>query len=255
MEPVEQNTSTMPNLRAADPSEGVFETLLIAAGEPIELSAHLARLRASAGELYGMALPEALAEEAAERSCGRNLGRLKIVVVPGSGGLRHTLAAEEVDPRDHFPAWELGAELQTIACDGGLGRHKWADRRRLPSLPEGALPLLVDGEQVLEASRANVFALIDGTLVTPAADGRILPGIARTGVIAAAAELGVAVTERALARAEILGAEEIFLTGSVRGVEPARTLDGTALPRSGDLSRQLGEALRRSWLGQPVAPR
>jgi len=255
MEPVEQNTSAMPIPRKADPTEGVFETLLIAAGEPIELPAHLARLGASAEELYRVALPEALAEEAAERSRGFALGRLRILVAPDSGRLRHTLATEEVDPRDHFPAWERGAALQSVECEGGLGRHKWADRRRLPSLPEGALPLLMDREQVLEASRGNVFALIGGTLVTPAADGRILPGIARAGVIAAAAELGVAVAERALPREGLLDAEEVFLTGSVRGVEPARSLDGAALPHAGDLSRQLGDALRRSWLGAPAAPR
>lgn len=245
----------MPNPRAADPSEGVFETLLIAAGEPIELPAHLARLGASVEELYGEALPEGLADEATERSRGGVLGRLRILVAPTAEGLRHTLAVEDVDQGDHFPAWERGAELQSVEREGGLGRHKWSDRRRLPSLPEGALPLLVDREQVLEASRANVFALIDDTLVTPAADGRILPGIARAGVIAAAGELGVAVAERPLLRAQLLSAEEVFLTGSVRGVEPARSLDGTALPHAGDLGGRLGEALRRSWFGQPVAPR
>ncbi|HEX6666449.1 MAG TPA: aminotransferase class IV [Solirubrobacterales bacterium] len=233
----------------------MFETLLIAAGEPIELSSHLARLGASAEEQYGMALPEALAEEAAERSRGLALGRLRILVAPDSRSLRHTLAAEAVDPSDHFPTWERGAALHTVECEGGLGRHKWADRRRLPSLPEAALPLLVDREQVLEASRANVFALVDGTLVTPAADGRILPGIARAGVIAAATDLGVALAERPLSRDELRDAAEVFLTGSIRGVEPARSLDGTALPRSGELSRQLGDALRRTWLGAPVAPR
>lgn len=245
----------MPSPRSPDPAEGVFETLLIAAGEPIELSAHLVRLGASTKELYGLALPEALAGEASERSRDLALGRLRILVAPDSGSLSHTLTVEEVDPGDNFPAWERGAELHALECPGGLGHHKWADRRGLPTLPEGALPLLVDREQVLEASRANLFALIDGTLVTPAADGRILPGIARARVLAAARELGIAVAERPLRRDELQGAEEVFLTGSVRGVEPARSLDGAALPRSGDLSRQLGDALRQSWLGQPVAPR
>ncbi|HEX5610376.1 MAG TPA: aminotransferase class IV [Solirubrobacterales bacterium] len=242
----------MPSRRQADPSEGVFETLLIAAGEPIELPAHLARLGASVAELYGMALPEGLGDEAAERSRGHALGRLRIVLAPDGTGLRRSFAAEEVDPRDHFPAWEHGAALQAIECRGGLGRHKWADRRRLPALPEGALPLLVDGDQVLEASRANVFALLDGALVTPAADGRVLPGIARAGVIAAAGELGIAVAEHPLSCEELQAADEVFLTGSVRGVEPARSLDGAALPRSGQISRQLGDALRRSWLSAPA---
>ncbi len=117
-----------------------------------------------------------------------------------------------------------------------------------------ALPLLLDrDDEVLEASRANVFAVIGQALVTPAADGRILPGIARAGAIAAAHETGIEVIERPLARAELLAADEVFLTGSVRGVEPARSLDGASLPAAGALSRRVGARLRQRWLAAPVA--
>jgi para-aminobenzoate synthetase/4-amino-4-deoxychorismate lyase len=241
-----QNTPAMTTLPTPSKAHGLFETLLVVAGEPVELDAHLDRLAASLEALFGAALPAALAAAVGGRARGLRLGRMRITVDPDS---RVTLAAADVDPGDFFPAWERGADLQSVRCDGGLGHHKWADRRPLGGVGEGTVPLLLDrGCEILEAGRANVFAVLDGTLVTPAADGRILPGIGRAGAIAAARDADIEVTERPLMREELAVADEVFLTGSVRGVEPARSLDGAALPMAGALSRRIGESLRQRWL-------
>ena len=61
---------------------------------------------------------------------------------------------------------------------------------------------------MLEAGRANVFAVADGGLLTPPADGRILPGTARGAVLDLAAELGVPAAERRLALADLRRADE-----------------------------------------------
>ena len=68
-----------------DPSAGVFETLLVADGRPVELDAHLERLAASVEELYAPATrdPRAEIEEAAS---GLELGRLRIDLIPGGAG-------------------------------------------------------------------------------------------------------------------------------------------------------------------------
>src|SRR5690606_5545028 len=130
-----------------------------------------------------------------------------------------------VDPAAVFPRWEHGAELCSLRYEGGLGQHKWSDRARLAAVPAGTLPLLVDGDEVLEAGRANVFVVFGAELATPPADGRILPGIARARVIEIAGAGGVEVVERRLRRAELRAADAVLLTGSVRGVEPAHSLD------------------------------
>jgi para-aminobenzoate synthetase / 4-amino-4-deoxychorismate lyase len=227
---------------------GVFETLLVAAGAPVELGAHLDRLAASAGALYGAELPEGLARRMGERARGLPLGRLRATLVPGAGGLAATLAAQPLDPASLFPSWERGAELSSLRHDGGLGFHKWADRSPLSPAPAETVPLLLDrGDEVLEAGRASVFIATEGRLATPPLDGRILPGIARAGAIAAAAEAGIGVEERALRRDDLLAADEVFLTGSVRGVEPARSLDGGPLAAGTELSRRVGAGLRRRW--------
>lgn len=234
-----------------DRTQGVFETLLVFAGKPVELAAHLDRLAAALADLFGTAPPPALAAEMRERSEGVELGRMRAAV--GPAGAVAELAVEDVDPADFFPR-ERGAVLRSVRCEGGLGSYKWADRRRLGESPGGPVSLLLDrGGEVLEAGRANVFAAHEGVLKTPAADGRILPGIARAGAIAAAREAGIEVAEAPLGKGDLLEADEVFLTGSVRGVEPARSLDGTRLPPPGGISRQVGAELRRRWLNGPSA--
>jgi para-aminobenzoate synthetase/4-amino-4-deoxychorismate lyase len=235
-------------LSAPRASQGVFETLLVSAGAPVELGAHLDRLAASVAELYGAGLPSGVARLIGEGASELRLGRLRVTIVPGDAGLGAALATEAVDPACVFPSWGDGAALGTISYEGGLGPHKWADRAALATAPAGTVPLLLDrGHEVLEAARANVFAAFDGRLSTPPLDGRILPGIARAGAIAAAAEVGIGVDERALQRDDLLAADEVFLTGSVRGVEPARSLDGVRLAAGTEFSRRVGAGLRRRW--------
>jgi para-aminobenzoate synthetase/4-amino-4-deoxychorismate lyase len=238
----------MTTFPAPDHSQGLFETLLVRGGVPVELDAHLARLGASLGALFGTEPPAELAHEVREHARGLALGRLRIVV-GAEPEVAVKIASEGVDPDDVFPDQARGARLRGVRCDGGLGPHKWADRSGLDASGGPALlPLLLDGGvEVLEASRANIFIARRGTLFTPATDGRILPGIARAGAIAAAAEAGAGVEEKSLTRADLFTADELFLTGSVRGVEPARSLDGEALPEVGEIGRRVAERLRRRW--------
>ena len=235
----------MKTLPTPDRELGLFETLLVLDGEPVELDAHLARLATSLDSLFGTELPPNLAHEAAGHAQGLELGRMRIDVEPTGAT---TFATQAVDPLDFFPAPERGAELRSVRCPGGLGRHKWADRRPLGETATGPVSLLLDrGDEVLEAGRANVFAIVGEALFTPVADGRILPGVARARTIEAARTAGVEVGERALSRADLLGADGVFLTGSVRGVEPIRCLDGQPLPGLGAVGSRIAAGLRQRW--------
>jgi branched-subunit amino acid aminotransferase/4-amino-4-deoxychorismate lyase len=108
---------------------------------------------------------------------------------------------------------------------------------------------------VLEASRASAFAIVGERVVTPPTDGRILPSIARAQAIEAALAAGIEVHEERLALGD-LRAAEVFLTGSVRGVEPVKAIDGTALAPPGEISARIAAGLRSRWrepAAEPVA--
>jgi para-aminobenzoate synthetase / 4-amino-4-deoxychorismate lyase len=220
-----------------DPALGVFETILVRGGVPVDLRAHLARLERSVDALYGAALPDDLPSRIRAAAAAAPLQRLRIVFAEGEAEVEaEPLAAEpEPDPVVLAPA----------LLPGGLGAHKWRDRRLLDELAErvDAVPLIVDLDgDVLEAASANIF-IVEGThLVTPPLDGRQLPGTVRARVLA----LHPAREER-LTLDRLAGADELLLASSIRGIHPARLVDGEE-PRF-QLGGRLRAALREESLG------
>jgi para-aminobenzoate synthetase / 4-amino-4-deoxychorismate lyase len=220
-----------------DAALGVFETLLVRGGSPVDARAHLARLARSVHALYGEELPkDLLARVVAAAAAAAPLARLRVTAVPAP----RESAPPESAPPESTPRSAIHAEIQaeplaaepepdavTLApavLPGGLGAHKWQDRRLLDELAHRleAVPLLLDLDgDVLEAAYANVF-IVEGThLVTPPLDGRQLPGTVRARVLA----LHPAREER-LSLARIAAADEVLLASSVRGIHPARLSDG-----------------------------
>jgi len=240
-----------------DPALGVFSTLLVLDGRPVELDAHLAQLRESVRALYGTELPERASELAIEQARGLAVGRVRLSCSPEGGReLRLEAVARAVEPTSVLSNAAL--DLRIVRVDGWRGAHKWADRRLLERLEAEAAPacaLLVERDgTVLETTRANVFALgDDGVLRTPPADGAILPGVTRASAIAIAREVGIPVRAERVSPEALRAAREVFVTGSVRGVEPVRSLDGIALGRTGELAITIAGALRRRWLDRARA--
>lgn len=243
-----------------DPSKGVFETMLVIDGSPVELDAHLERLSDSLRELYGRDLSTRTAETAAAAAAGLQHGKLRITVVPGEDGwLQIHPATAEVDPAAVFPGPSRSASLRSHVLDQGLGAHKWADRRLLDraaaAIAATELPLLLDREgAVLEVSRASVFCTRQGAIATPPLDGRILPSIARRQALEVARAAGIETNERRLTLEDLLTAEEVFLSGSVRGIEPVRGIDGVELGAASEISGRVAVGLRRRWLAPRAEP-
>lgn len=231
--------------RRPDPAKGVFETLLVVGGEPMEAAGHLARLGRSLAEIYRVVLPPQTDELVRATAAGVELGRLRVTAVPGAEAVDVDLEARPLDPAIMFPA--TGAALRRLDRPGGHGAHKWVDRAGMDHPDAGPGQLICDGEELLEAGWANLFAVREETLWTPAADGRILAGMARAAVLEIGRAEGIETREQPLRAADLLEADETFLTNSVRGIEPATALDDAPLPGSGPISRRLAAALRQRW--------
>jgi para-aminobenzoate synthetase/4-amino-4-deoxychorismate lyase len=190
-----------------DPAAGLYETVLVEDGVARDLGAHLARLAASMRALYRSAPPDDLEERAAAAARGHVRARMRIDVVPGAEP--EVLVAPLGPPAP--------AILRPVVLPGGLGPHKWRDRALLESHEAddpATLPLLLDADGfVLEASRATIVVrAADGSLHTPPADGRILPGV--TARLAGA-------RPRSLTLADLRTADAVFVASALRGLQPA----------------------------------
>jgi para-aminobenzoate synthetase/4-amino-4-deoxychorismate lyase len=205
---------------APDRALGVFETLLVRDGQAQALSAHLRRLAVSVSELYGLELPPDL-PSAIHRRIERLEGdhRLRVDAVPDGAVVRVQLRCSRL---------EATPTLAPLICrpvpiPGGLGAHKWADRRWLDQLAQpGSVALLLDLDgEILEAAWGNFWLLEQGRLITPPADGRLLPGVTRARLLALAPSLGLTAGEEQITLERARAAGGMFLTSSVRLVVAA----------------------------------
>jgi len=206
------------------PSAGVFTSLAVTRGRTRGLEGHLARLEASVRELYGKELPASLAGGLASRLAEAPAGRLRITVRPVGGPLQATVEVVPLPPESSAPRAII---LRPAVVSGGVGQHKWRDRRLLAELtrraglgPGEQLLITDDTGELLETDRANLFAVADGVLLTPPADGRLLPGTTRAAIIRAARDSGVKVGCKPLTLDQLQAATEVFVTNAVAGVVP-----------------------------------
>jgi branched-chain amino acid aminotransferase len=101
-----------------------------------------------------------------------------------------------------------------------------------------ALMLNPDG-YIAEATGENLFVVKNGEILTPPLIAGPLPGITRDTIIKVAADLGMPIFERALTRADIYTAEEMFLTGTAAEVTPVREVDGREIGPPGPITQTL----------------
>ena len=93
-----------------------------------------------------------------------------------------------------------------------------------------------------EASASNVLCVIGGTIVAPPKDNLILPGITYDAALEFARDAGLPMEVRPVARAEALGAEELWLSSSTKEVLAITSVDGRPV---GD--GKPGPVFRKVW--------
>jgi 4-amino-4-deoxychorismate lyase len=114
-----------------------------------------------------------------------------------------------------------------------LARAEWSD----PAIAEG---LLRDShDRVISATMANLFGVVEGVLLTPTLDRCGVAGVARAEVLAMYPQTQVG----ELTLDTLLGASEVFLSSSVRGILPVRSL-GQQDYAVGEITRQLQQHWR-----------
>jgi 4-amino-4-deoxychorismate lyase len=241
--------------------DGLFETIRFAGGKAPLWLRHMQRLADSCARLR-LAPPDAavLLREALIVTAGLDHAVVRITVTRGVGerGYAPPAAPQVMRVVAGFDAPVMGGEayangIRVRWCDTRLAqqpllagmkhlnrleqvlaRAEWSDA----AVAEG---LLCDtGGEVISATMANLFAVIDGVLVTPALDRCGVAGVARAEVLATQPQAKVA---RILPE-ELARATEVFLTSGVRGILPVQAVDDTVYG-PGPVSR----ALQQHWRG------
>lgn len=238
--------------------DGCFEVLRTWDGVARDLDAHVDRLLDTAAFLQLRTMERIKLVEAVYRTiaaAGPGEHRLRIVLTRGPGGLAARPAELGggativiVEPLPEQPDeialctvdWPVaprpGRGHKTLAyLDHVIAREL---ARQLGA--DDAVRLDADGHAV-EGATCNLFVVSGGTVVTAPADAGVLPGIVRARVLALCGDAGVRTVLRPPTMRELRGADEVFVTSSLRGVVPVTRLDGALLIR-GPLTARLASA-------------
>jgi len=214
--------------RAADPSRfGVFDTLLAEDGIAWFVERHADRLRRACANFEIDAFERFDVAREVAQFVARLDGRRALVRTVAHGGSDPALTIRARAPR---VAPAEGVEL--VAIDALPDPHgSWKTTERAARVLHGdqaeragafdALLVLADGE-VVEAARANVFAVVDGVVTTPQLARGALPGIVR-GLLLEGLRDGV---ERRLDLAALRRASEVWITSSGLRIAPVRSIRG-----------------------------
>jgi branched-chain amino acid aminotransferase len=219
--------------------DGVFEALKVTAAGPFALRRHLERLDRSAASLglppadHGLirrAVEELLAGQEVE------LGKIRITYTAGRGPLGsgaaygpQTLVVALDEAEAPTPSTSVVTAPWVRNERGALTGVKstsYAENVRVLAYAteRGASEALMlnTAGRLCEGTGSNVFVVLDGQVVTPPLTSGALAGITRDLVLE-----WVEVEERDLTLEEALAADEVFLTSSLRDVQPVHRWDDT----------------------------
>lgn len=247
--------------------DGLFETVRFCEGAAPLWPRHWARLEAGASRLALRMPPRAAVEATARRACER-LPRavVRITLTRGAGERGYappavpestwivTAAPAPVVPADWYAhgirvrccGLRLAAQPRLAGMkhlnrlEQVLARAEWND----PSIAEG---LLADSAgNVISATAANLFMVRGAGLFTPALDECGVAGVARAEVMARRD-----VTVARLTWDDVMRADEVFLTSSLRGILPVSHIDARAFA-PGAVARALQTEWRALGLMEPA---
>lgn len=234
---------------------GAFETIALAAGRPLLLDAHLTRLRWTCAYLGIDVDTGVLAREVRERAAAPEAadGRwaVKLTVTPENRLIT-------VRPNPYGPeSYERGYSLVTSAVRRNEGSPLTAMKtlchadcilaKRAAQAAGFDEPVMLNNRgELAEGATTNLFLVLDGRVLTPPVKSGLLPGVARAWVL----EQGAA-EEAVLYPEDLARCEEAFVTNSLMGVMPVRSIDGRRLS-----SREHARALLERWQAEidPMLP-
>jgi len=227
--------------------DGVFDTMLIINGMPLYIDDHIKRLIGNAKILHIENTPNAehLKNAALQliESNEAHTGHfaLNTLITRGisergltpSQNAKPNIAMRITPVPKEFPSVHAiiskairrneGSPLSQIkSCNYGDNILALVEARESDA---NEVILLNNAEKATCASAGNIFCCIDGELITPPLSDGVMDGVTRKIII----EKYNAI-ERSINEKELLNADGIYITNSIRGIMPVISLNGKTLP-------------------------
>lgn len=224
--------------------DSVYEVIRTYSGKPFAIERHLDRLERSAGRL---SIPLPTREEMLQQlrrtldAAENDESYCRIIVTRGSGPLTLDPTTAEnpatlifVKKYEPFPSWmyEKGVRLAipTVrrtsreALDPAIKSGNYLNsvlafgEARKTGFDDALL--LDKNGHITESTSSNVFIVQNGTLVTPPLETGLLAGVTRELVINLAGKNGIGCSEQQLMTEDVIRADEVMLTSTLREVMP-----------------------------------
>ncbi len=230
--------------------DGVYEMIPAFAGKAFRLRRHLHRLNDSLlatriENPYSTVAWQQILESLLQKNEPGN-SALYVQVTRGVAPRDHVtdvpmcpsvlIMATSLTPRSGIP------EVSAITCQD----NRWdrCDIKSVSLLPNILLRLQADDQQAYEAllirdgvltegAASNVFIVSDGTIKTPPKSTRILPGITRDVLLELMVENNIRHQQCEIEEAELLHADEIWLSSSTRELVAVTLLNGVPVGTGG----------------------
>lgn len=250
--------------------DGVFESVRIISGKPINLANHISRMLEGAKKIkmrppsfFNVSFFEDKINELCKKSSVTEGGRCRISLDRSSGGTFYPDSNEvefyiEVYPTDinKFELNQKGVELDiyiehkkeksslsNFKTKNGLIYILAAISAKEKGLDDYLITNYNGG--ILESTSSNLFVVSNGVLYTPGLEEGCLAGTMRMQVINLALANGIKVYECNILPQNLLVADEIFLTNAVKGIT---WVSGYRTKRYfNNTSRKLVDILNQYW--------
>lgn len=235
--------------------DGLFETVRVHRGVPMQWHLHLERLQMGAKTLRIRIPFEAAEITEAARSLIRDQsvpeGILRLTLSRGVGPRGYSPQGADQPrlaltlhplphPEDRAPAgWNLATSRFRIPTENPLSPFKTAGKllqimARMEAEDAGAddALLLDTNHHLAEASSGNLFWIENGVVCTPPPATGALPGVTREVVLRLCVRLGLKSAQVLRPRVAMADADGSFVTLSSLGIVPVTRLDGDRVKES-----------------------
>ncbi|MBN8697365.1 MAG: aminotransferase class IV family protein [Bacteroidetes bacterium] len=224
--------------------DALFETIRYSNGKPLFLKEHLQRLlngmrvlKMKQHPLFSVTFFEEMIKELSQKNAIGTDARVRLTVYRNDGGFYAPSDDQVSYLMEMYPVQEKGYVLNSTGLTVDLFTEFRKTPNSLASIKSANSAIYVlagvyknqqqldecilsnDKSHIIEAISSNIFAVKNGVLYTPPVTDGCVDGVMRKKIIEVAQQNRVAVYEISIMQNVLLGADELFLTNTIKGIQ------------------------------------